>query len=71
MSSLRTNAVRRRTDLSLVWTERLHGAAMEHATLDCSSLQHRPLGRLELVEPGAEQSRDRPRNRHLPGAAHP
>jgi hypothetical protein len=40
---------------------------VEHATLDCCPLQHRTLGRLELVEPGAEQRGDRPRNRHLPG----
>ena len=53
-------------DLSLLWTERLNGATMEHATFDCSPLQHRALGRLQLVEPRAEEGRDRPRNRHLP-----
>ena len=46
--------------------ERLQSAVVEHAPDDGSALQHRALGRLELVEAGGEQRLDRRRHADVP-----
>ena len=52
--------------LGLLGCERLHGAAVEDLALDRASLEHAPLGRLQLIQPGAEQRPQRRRDDHLP-----
>ena len=44
-----------RRHLSLLRCERLHGAAVEDLTLDRATLEHPPLGRVELVQACREQ----------------
>ncbi len=45
--------------VALAGQEDVERAAVEHPTLDGSALEHRPLGRIELVEPGCQQGLDR------------
>ena len=49
-------------DLRLLGRQRLHGAAMEDLALDRASLEHAPLGLVELVEAGCEQRLQRRRH---------
>ena len=56
ISSRRTSAAARR-HLSLLRCERLHGAAVEDLTLDRATLEHPPLGRVELVQACASSKR--------------
>jgi hypothetical protein len=51
--------------LGPVGSERLDGSAVEDPALDCTALEHVPLGHVELVEPGCEQCLDRWRHREL------
>ena len=54
-----------RGDLGLLGRECLHGAAVEDLALDRAALEHAPLARLELVEPGREQRLQRRRDDDL------
>ena len=65
ISSLRTSEARRGDHLGLLGCERLHGAAVEDLALDRASLEHAPLGRLELIQAGAEQRPQRRRDDHV------
>ena len=49
----------------LAGRQRLDGAAVEDLALDRAALEHGPLGRRELVEPGGEQRLERRRDDHL------
>ena len=49
--------------------ERGHRTAVEGPALDRSALEHRPLGRVELVEPRRKQRLDRRRHLHTAAAA--
>ena len=51
-----------RRDLCLLRCERLHGAAVEQLPFDRAALEHRTLGRLELVETGREERAQRRRD---------
>ena len=64
ISSLRTSAASG-GHVRLVGRERLDGAAVEDLAFDRASLEHAPLGRLELVEACCEQRLQGGRNDHL------
>ena len=55
----------RRAQLGLGRRQRLHRAAMERSPLDGAAFEHRALGRIQLVEAGAQQRLDRRRHGHL------
>src|SRR5436190_7439986 len=46
-------------DLALVGSEHLDGPAMEDAPFDRAALQHRPLRRVELIEPRRQERLNR------------